>query len=228
MTTSLSTFLEMVRRDLRDTSATPTFSDDELTDLIIAGISELGQFYPKEVVVDIDVADFTLYRADLPEEIEWVFRVERYDADGTFRERIPESPADQRNGWQVHADGLYIPPGTYADGATLKLWGYGAWSNFGWPSDAEGGWWASGDAYAEFVDPGIHIGAVKTGDAFAIWSSSPGVIIEGATYAEYNFDGTSYDVVAVFTEDGDVYVKGGSEISRTLIHKLSNFVLLGA
>src|SRR5664280_790924 len=115
MTTSLSTFLTMVRRDLRDTSATPTFSDDELTDLIIAGISELSQFYPKEVVVDVDVADFTAYRIDLPEEIEWVFRVELYNADGSFREKIPESPADQRNGWQVHAGGLYIPPRTYPD-----------------------------------------------------------------------------------------------------------------
>lgn len=149
MTTSLATAIEMSRRDLRDpedAGATPpivpAFTDDELTDLWVAGIAELAQFYPKEVIVDLALSAFTTYRATLPEEIEQVFRVELYDADGTFREDIPESPNDQGAGWQVHADTLFIPPRTYATGATLKLWGYGPWVNFDWPSgpDVDQSW----------------------------------------------------------------------------------------
>jgi hypothetical protein len=228
MTTSLATFIGYARQDLWDTSATPAFSDDELTDLIIAGIAELGQFYPKEVVADVDVADFTAYRIDLPDTIKQIFRVERYDADGNFVETIPESPNDQTAGWQVHADGLYIPPGTYPDGSTLKLWGYGPWSNFGWPSDA-GGWWSSGTAYAEFEATGISLGTVKIGDAFVVWTGDP-IAVDGPTCDFYDFDSASSGRVIVFTDGGDAFVRGtsGGDSSRALIHKLFNLTVLGA
>src|ERR1035437_2431849 len=160
MTTSLATFLEMVRRDLRDASDTPTFSDDELTDLIVAGIAELGQFYPKEVIAQVAIVADTFSYA-LPASIKQVFRVERYNEDGTFRGDIPESPADQRSGWQVHADTLYVPRNVGT--GTLWLWGYGPWSNFGWPSDG-GSWWVKELGMSETA---VSLGVVRAGNAFA-------------------------------------------------------------
>jgi len=219
MTTSLATFIEYARRDLRDESATPAFSDDELTDLIIAGISELAQFYPKEVISTVTlVADTPSY--PLPSDIKWVFRVERYTAEGKFAERIPESSNDQGAGWQVHADTLFVPNNGEGE---LHLWGYGPWSNFGWPSDA-GGWWVKSLLVSE--EPSS-LGTVTTGDAFAIWAAND-VTLTGAAYDSYPLGDT--DVAVVFTEDGEVFVSGSiaEGSGYALIHKLPTLTVLGA
>jgi hypothetical protein len=228
MTTSLATFIGYARQDLRDETATPAFSDDELTDLIIAGIAELGQFYPKEVVADVDVADFTAYRIDLPDTIKQIFRVERYDADGNFVETIPESPNDQTAGWQVHADGLYIPPGTYPDGSTLKLWGYGPWSNFGWPSDAEGNWWASGSpGETEYSDTGIILASVKEGDTFIAWSDSAPLVVTGAS-CDVEQIGASNMYRLTFTGEGVIItIVGASEAPYIVLHKVTAMPFIG-
>jgi hypothetical protein len=155
-----------------------------------------------------------------------VFRVERYNSDGTFLGDIPESPNDQRAGWQVHADTLFLPS-AYTAGDTLKLWGYGPWSNFGWPSDDTGGWWASGSpGIDEYYDPGIVLAAVRSGDTFVAWTGDTPWTVGATCTAEQI--GASGMYRLTFTEDGtNVAIQGGGEDPYIVLHKVSAMPFIG-
>jgi hypothetical protein len=233
MTTDLTTFIGMVRRDLRDEADPPTFTDDELTDLIVAGISELASFYPKEVVSSVTIAS-SAWSYALPDDITWVFRVERYDSDDTYLETMQESGSGQREGWQVHAGTLFIPPNYCTDGDVLKLWGYGPWNNydFAGPSSGTDYWYSSGDSYSDYASTGVPIGDVLDGDVFVYWGNVPPQVTGTACTIDAIVANASYRIH--FTEAGtDVYVvsAGGDDNPWCIMHKVAggigDFVLIG-
>ena len=132
MTTTLAALTALCRQDLRDPVPTapdePTFSNAEIYALIAQGIDAIGVFYPKEVVGSVTIVANT-YSYALPSGVSYPYRVDLYDASGTYLTTLDESPGGNPNaGWSIHGGTLYIPHTTWTAGYTLQLWGYGGWA----------------------------------------------------------------------------------------------------
>jgi hypothetical protein len=129
-----------IRRDLRDPDG-KTWSNDEINDLINAGIDAISDLSPIE-----DTDTFTAifpYSAgsNFGKALEFtpsktfknIFRVDVYDGSSRFYETIPVSTGGESdNGWQFWGGKVIMPtyysyPTTIvgsAEQVTLKIWGY--------------------------------------------------------------------------------------------------------
>ena len=129
-----------IRRDLRDPDG-KTWSNDEINDLINAGIDAISDLSPIEDT-DIFTATFP-YSAGYNQgkALEFtptktfknIFRVDVYDGSSRLYETLPVSTGDQSdNGWQFWGGKVIIPsyysyPTTVVgttESVTLKVWGY--------------------------------------------------------------------------------------------------------
>lgn len=127
MAETLSSIRTMVRRDLRDPNGA-TWSDSEVSDLINSGIDWLNGFYPKEAIQTVSFTQpvsgsvFSVALSD----VNWVFRVDAYDAGGKFKETVLPTTSDGPNsGWETHNGIIFFPPHyTLSSPGTLRIFGY--------------------------------------------------------------------------------------------------------
>lgn len=129
MTTTLAAFTTMCRRDLRDPSSA-TFTDAEIQDLIGQGIDSVADFYPKEAITSLSIVAST-YTYSMPSTLNWPFRVDVYNVDGTFDQVLARAEGNGPNGgWQTHTGIMFIPQwqNYWATGQTLQVFGYGPWA----------------------------------------------------------------------------------------------------
>lgn len=120
---TLSDLRTTVARRLRD-SANTTWTTAELDDLINAGIDEIGDFYPREIVQTIGTvsAGVTSYSAS---SFSNLYRLDIYTSAGSYRTTFPHAIGGANSGWELHGSVLYLAPSyTYTAGDTLKAWGY--------------------------------------------------------------------------------------------------------
>lgn len=116
-----------IARDLRDPDNT-TFSTETLDDFIRMAFVEVSSFYPKEATELVQlVADIYQYGLELQD----VWRVEVYSADGNLRTLGPTNGETVADGWEFFAGTLHLIDGTSFDADTdpdvgdfLRVWGY--------------------------------------------------------------------------------------------------------
>lgn len=124
---TLSAMLTSLARDLRDPE-NQTFTEDILSDFVRLAFIEVGRIYPKEAVEYILLVEDS-FQYGL--EIEDVWRVEIYEADGTVINLEASKGERQGDGWEFYANTLYLVDGTSFDadvdesvGDFLRVWGY--------------------------------------------------------------------------------------------------------
>jgi hypothetical protein len=135
-TPTLSDLQTACARDLRDTNKR-TFKDPDLTDLINAGVEEVGRVYPREMLLTIAVTPGT-YDIDMP-DTQQVVRVESW-RNGNLHVAY-ENGADEASsqiGWEFWAGSLRMPKGAI-DGLnaadSLRIWGYQGYPQLVAPTD---------------------------------------------------------------------------------------------
>lgn len=124
---TLSALRTSVRSDLRDT-ASATWTDTEITDLINSGIDWVNGLYPKEAIQTtaytqpISGAVFSVALSD----VNWPFRVDVYDTGNKYRETLWPSTGDgPDSGWEVHNSIIFFAPHyVLPDTGTLRIFGY--------------------------------------------------------------------------------------------------------
>jgi hypothetical protein len=122
----LSALRDIVRRDLRDTGATKTWSDLEVNDMIKWGVQEVSRIRPQETYEEIAYtapaigAFFTINLT-----LDTVYRVDVYKSS-KYIAGIPFSQdASANGGWDVLNGKLHMPPYyVMPDGCTLRVFGY--------------------------------------------------------------------------------------------------------
>jgi len=122
----LSALRTIVRRDLRDTGATKTWSDDEVNDMIKWGTQEVSRIRPQETYEEIAYtapaigAFFTINLT-----LDTVYRVDVYKSS-KYIAGIPFSQdASANGGWDFLNGKLHMPPYyVMPDGCTLRVFGY--------------------------------------------------------------------------------------------------------
>ena len=122
----LSALRTIVRRDLRDTGATKTWSDDEVNDMIKWGTQEVSRIRPQETYEEIAYtapaigAFFTINLT-----LDTVYRVDVYKSS-KYIAGIPFSQdASANGGWDVVNGKLHMPPYyVMPNGCTLRVFGY--------------------------------------------------------------------------------------------------------
>jgi len=122
----LSALRTIVRRDLRDTGATKTWSDDEVNDMIKWGTQEVSRIRPQETYEEIAYtapaigAFFTINLT-----LDTVYRVDVYKRS-KYIAGIPFSQdASANGGWDFLNGKLHMPPYyVMPDGCTLRVFGY--------------------------------------------------------------------------------------------------------
>lgn len=127
MAITLSALRTIVRRDLRDTGATTTWSDTELNDMIKWGVQEVSRIRPQETYDEVAYtapavgAFYTINTLTL----ETVYRVDIY-FNGKYGGEIPFSQDAKANGgWDFVNGKLHLPPYyVLRDGCTLRVFGY--------------------------------------------------------------------------------------------------------
>lgn len=122
---TLAELQDKVSRDLRDPTR-KVFTDEYLTDLINAGLEEVGRIYPSEVIVTIGVLDDT-YQYDM-QTASSIYRVEVF-RDDTFESVVAEGDGENsQSGWDLWAGSLRVPKGvvdTLTPGTHwFHVWGY--------------------------------------------------------------------------------------------------------
>lgn len=124
--TTLSQLITSVSSDIRDPS-NKVWTTTEVTDMINAGIDDVGQYYPRELV-DYSLAILAAtYSYAVPSPLSHVFRVDVHNSGDSYMYTMPAGDSGERNtGWEQHAGILFLPPNYMPDvGAKLRLLGYG-------------------------------------------------------------------------------------------------------
>jgi hypothetical protein len=127
MAITLSALRTIVRRDLRDTGATTTWSNTELDDMIKWGVQEVSRIRPQETYEEVSYtapavgAFFTINTLTL----DTVYRVDIY-VNGKYVGIVPFAQDAQANGGWDFANGkLHMPPYyVMPNGSTLRVFGY--------------------------------------------------------------------------------------------------------
>lgn len=133
-----------IRRDLRDPDG-KTWSNDEINDLINAGIDAISDLSPIEITENYEYTMPSVAGQNMGKSLEVdpvtdfrnIFRVDVLDSNYRFYETLPISTGDGwGNGWQMFAGKIHIPAGysypttKYNIGeedyekVVLKIWGY--------------------------------------------------------------------------------------------------------
>jgi len=127
MAITLLALRTIVRRDLRDSGATNTWSNDELNDMIKWGTQEVSRIRPQETYEEIAYtapavgAFFTINTLTL----DTVYRVDVYK-DSKLVASIPfAQDAQATGGWDFINGKLHMPPYyVMPNGSTLRVFGY--------------------------------------------------------------------------------------------------------
>ena len=127
MAITLLALRTIVRRDLRDSGATNTWSNDELNDMIKWGTQEVSRIRPQETYEEIAYtapavgAFFTINTLTL----DTVYRVDVYK-DSKLVASIPfAQDAQATGGWDFIGGKLHMPPYyVMPNGSTLRVFGY--------------------------------------------------------------------------------------------------------
>lgn len=127
MAITLSALRTIVRRDLRDTGATTTWSSTELDDMIKWGTQEVSRIRPQETYEEVAYtapavgAFFTIDTLTLDS----VYRVDAYK-NGKLIANVPfAQDAQATGGWDFIGGKLHMPPYlVMPDGSTLRVFGY--------------------------------------------------------------------------------------------------------
>jgi hypothetical protein len=124
---TLSDIRTTVRRKMRDTGASGTWTDSECNDAINQGIDAIGVFYPKDIVSTFATVSAGVF-SYAASSYDSIFRIETYSGT-SYQGDLPSSIGDGADsGWELHGGVVYLPP-SYAvpAGRTLKAFGYGAY-----------------------------------------------------------------------------------------------------
>ena len=124
---TLTALRTSVRSDLRDT-ASATWTDTEINDLINSGIDWVNGLYPKESIQTtaytqpISGSIFSVALTD----VSWPFRIDVYDSGNKYRETLWPSTGDgPDSGWELHNNILFFAPHyVLPDTGTLRIFGY--------------------------------------------------------------------------------------------------------
>jgi hypothetical protein len=127
MAITLLALRTIVRRDLRDSGATNTWSNDELNDMIKWGTQEVSRIRPQETYEEVAYtapavgAFFTINTLTL----DTVYRVDVYK-DSKLVASIPfAQDAQATGGWDFIDGKLHMPPYyVMPNGSTLRVFGY--------------------------------------------------------------------------------------------------------
>lgn len=127
--TTLANLITYVSQDLRD-SSNATFSTTEVTDLINRGIDVLGSVFPREIVSNSTTISSGVTTYALPTGMTYLYRADIYTDAGSYYSTLGRGTGEgPDSGWETHADTLYLPPNlNLSAGYTLRLWGYGNWT----------------------------------------------------------------------------------------------------
>ena len=128
MPITLSALRTIVRRDLRDSGATPTWSTDELNDMIKWGVQEVSRVRPQETYETASYtapavgAFFTIDTLTL----DAVYRVDAYNSGGKLLLTVPFSQVSEANGGWDFIDGKLHMPQYFVlpNNCTLRVFGY--------------------------------------------------------------------------------------------------------
>ena len=128
MPITLSALRTIVRRDLRDSGATPTWSNDELNDMIKWGTQEVSRVRPQETYETASYtapavgAFFTIDTLTL----DAVYRVDAYNSAGKLLLTVPFSQVSEANGGWDFIDGKLHMPQYFVlpNNCTLRVFGY--------------------------------------------------------------------------------------------------------
>ena len=128
MPITLSALRTIVRRDLRDSGATPTWSTDELNDMIKWGTQEVSRVRPQETYETASYtapavgAFFTIDTLTL----DAVYRVDAYNSAGKLLLTVPFSQVSEANGGWDFIDGKLHMPQYFVlpNNCTLRVFGY--------------------------------------------------------------------------------------------------------
>jgi hypothetical protein len=128
MAITLSALRTLVRRDLRDSGATPTWSTDEINDMIKWGTQEVSRVRPQETYETASYtapavgAFFTIDTLTL----DAVYRVDAYNSAGKLLLTVPFSQVSEANGGWDFIDGKLHMPQYFVlpNNCTLRVFGY--------------------------------------------------------------------------------------------------------
>lgn len=116
-----------IQAAVRDTTAA-TWSTDEIDLYVNQGIDALADFYPREIVQTVGTvsAGVSSYAAS---SFTRAYRLDVYSSAGSYRFEIPHLIGEANSGWEIHGSVIYLPPSyTWTAGDTLRLWGYGRYT----------------------------------------------------------------------------------------------------
>jgi hypothetical protein len=127
MAITLSALRTIVRRDLRDSGATKTWSDDEVNDMIKWGVQEVSRIRPLETYEEVAYstpAVGAFYTIDTL-SIDSIYRVDVY-RNSKYLTEVPFSQdASAGGGWDFINGKLHMPPYyVMPNGSTLRVFGY--------------------------------------------------------------------------------------------------------
>jgi hypothetical protein len=127
MAITLSSLRTIVRRDLRDSGATKTWSDDEVNDMIKWGVQEVSRIRPLETYEEVAYstpAVGAFYTIDTL-SIDSIYRVDVY-RNSKYLTEVPFSQdASAGGGWDFINGKLHMPPYyVMPNGSTLRVFGY--------------------------------------------------------------------------------------------------------
>lgn len=127
MAITLSALRTIVRRDLRDSGTTKTWSDDEVNDMIKWGVQEVSRIRPQETYEEVAYtapavgAFFTVNTLTL----DTVYRVDAYKSSKLIASVPFSQDASATGGWDFINGKLHMPPYlVLPDGCTLRVFGY--------------------------------------------------------------------------------------------------------
>jgi len=127
MAITLLALRTIVRRDLRDSGATNTWSNDELNDMIKWGTQEVSRIRPQETYEEVAYtapavgAFFTINTLTL----DTVYRVDVYKNSKLVASIPFAQDAQATGGWDFIDGKLHMPPYyVMPNGSTLRVFGY--------------------------------------------------------------------------------------------------------
>jgi len=171
--TTLLDIRTQVARDLRDTS-NATWSTDELDDLINQGLDALADFYPREIVQTIGTVASGTY-SYAATSFTNAYRLDIYTSAGSYDGEIPHGIGGADSGWELHGNVVYLPPNWMPDaGDTLRLWGYGRYTQLATDNDATDADTAGVNAVRVFCQVEAFQRLLANRVTFQQWQASPG------------------------------------------------------
>lgn len=152
-----------------------TWSTSQINDYINQGLDELSEFYPREIVQTIGTvaSGTTSYAAS---SFSNAYRLDVYTSAGSYQSTMPHGIGDgPDSGWEMHGGVIYLPPNWMPDdGCTLRLWGYGRYTQLTGDSDSTDADTAGINAVVVYCEVEAYQALLANRAAFQQWQASPG------------------------------------------------------